>query len=84
MSPAVRTWLIITLTLSYLATAHVALMPHSRRWPRGDRLLALLFPVLHPGRQRAVCARSWPRSVPPSSCSSRVARRRCPADATGR
>jgi uncharacterized membrane protein len=44
MSPAARTWLIIALTLSYLVTAHVALIHHSIALAAiATALLALLF-----------------------------------------
>ena len=55
MSPAVRTWLIFALTLSYLATAHVALIRHSRGLAAAaTALLALLLLFSIRGRQRAV------------------------------
>ncbi|HEX6396618.1 MAG TPA: hypothetical protein VFZ95_04285 [Steroidobacteraceae bacterium] len=44
MSPAARTWLIIALTLSYLATAHFALIHHSTVLAAiATAVLALLF-----------------------------------------
>src|SRR5690349_22301075 len=53
MSPAARTWLIITLTLSYLATAHFALMHHSTPLAAtATALLALLFLASIQGRHR--------------------------------
>lgn len=53
MSPAARTWLIITLTLSYLAAAHFALMQHSTALAAtATALLALLFLASIQGRHR--------------------------------
>jgi uncharacterized membrane protein len=55
MSPAARTGLIITLTLSYLATAHFALMEHSTALAAtATSLLALLFLASIQGRNRTV------------------------------
>jgi uncharacterized membrane protein len=65
MSPAARTWLIITITLSYLATAHFALIHQSAALAASaTALLAFLFLLSIQGRQRtalrmvvaAICA----------------------------
>lgn len=53
MSPAARTWLIIALTLGYLATAHVALIHHSTELAAAaTALLALLFVASIQGPRR--------------------------------
>jgi uncharacterized membrane protein len=55
MSPAARTWLIILLTLSYLATAHVALIHHSTALAAtATAILALLLVASIQGRHRTV------------------------------
>lgn len=55
MSPAARTWLIIALTLGYLATAHVALIHRSTALAAvATAMLALLFLASIQGRNRAV------------------------------
>jgi uncharacterized membrane protein len=55
MSPAVRTWLIVALTLGYLGTAHFALIHHSTALgASATALLALLFLASIQGRHRAV------------------------------
>lgn len=55
MSPAARTWLILTLTLSYLATAHFALIHHSTALAAtATAILGLLFLASIQGRHRTV------------------------------
>jgi uncharacterized membrane protein len=55
MSPAARTWLIVALTLSYLGTAHFALIHHSTAWAaNATALLALLFLASIQGRHRVL------------------------------
>ena len=55
MSPAVRTWLIVALTLGYLGTAHVALIHHSTALAAtATAMLALLFLASIQGRHRAI------------------------------
>ena len=55
MSPASRTWLIVALTLGYLATAHFALIHHSTALAAiATAILALLFLASIQGRHRAV------------------------------
>src|SRR6188472_100332 len=55
MTPAVRTWLIVALTLGYLGTAHVALIHHSAALAAtATAMLALLFLASVQGRQRVM------------------------------
>jgi uncharacterized membrane protein len=55
MPPAVRTWLIIALTLSYLSTAHFALIHGSTRLATvATAALVLLFVVAVQGRHKTV------------------------------
>jgi uncharacterized membrane protein len=55
MSPAARTWLIIGLTLGYLATAHFALLHDSTTLAAtATALLAVLFLASIQGRQQAI------------------------------
>lgn len=55
MSPAARAWLIIALTLGYLATAHFALIDHSTALSAtATALLALLFLASIQGRHQAM------------------------------